>query len=230
MSLYLSVLKQYAVFSGRARRKEYWLFILFNIILAMFALILDNILGMAFSGFKFGVIYVAFILAVLIPTIAVAVRRLHDIGKSGWMAFVSLIPVVGAIWLLILMVKDSFPGENQYGPNPKYNYSPETEPAETGMLVNENDSSTEDTVILIVVIWMVFSRLFWAIAPKLADNQYTPQWFETINTLTGLIWAFVPFGLAFAVKGKTKQLALFVLGGVYLFYSLYDVVFSLLGK
>jgi uncharacterized membrane protein YhaH (DUF805 family) len=229
MNWYVNVLRQYAVFNGRAGRKEYWMFILFNLIVAMLALILDNILGMAFSGFKFGVIYVAFILAVLIPSIAVAVRRLHDIGKSGWMVTVSLIPVVGAIWLLILLVKDSFPGENQYGPNPKYNYSPESETAETALL-EQNDTSTEDTVILIVIVWMVFSRLFWAIAPKLTDNQYTPQWFETVNTLTGLIWAFVPFGLAFAVKSKSKQLILFILGGGYLFYSLYDVVFSLFGK
>jgi hypothetical protein len=96
--------------------------------------------------------------------------------------------------------------------------------------LEQNDTSTEDTVILIVIVWMVFSRLFWAIAPKLTDNQYTPQWFETVNTLTGLIWAFVPFGLAFAVKSKSKQLILFILGGGYLFYSLYDVVFSLFGK
>ncbi|MDY0077004.1 MAG: DUF805 domain-containing protein [Bacteroidales bacterium] len=60
-------------------------------------------------------------LALIIPSLAVAVRRLHDVGKSGWMILIGLIPLIGFIWLLVLMVTDSKPGENQYGPNPKEN-------------------------------------------------------------------------------------------------------------
>ncbi len=119
MNWYLKVLKQYAVFSGRARRKEYWMFVLFNMIFAIVAMILDNVLGIAMEGVGYGPIYGLYLLAIIIPSLAVAVRRLHDVGKSGWMILISLIPIIGSIWLLVLLVTDSNPGENQYGQNPK---------------------------------------------------------------------------------------------------------------
>lgn len=119
MNWYLKVLKQYADFSGRARRKEYWMFALFNFIFLIVAMILDNILGTTARELPYGVFYFLYALVVLIPGLAVAVRRLHDVGKSGWMILIALIPIIGAIWLLVLMVTDGNPGENQYGPNPK---------------------------------------------------------------------------------------------------------------
>ncbi len=119
MNWYLKVLKQYADFSGRARRKEYWMFVLFNMIFAIVAMILDNVLGIAMEGIGYGPLYGLYALAMLIPGLAVAVRRLHDVGKSGWMILIALIPLIGSIWLLVLMVTDSNAGENQYGQNPK---------------------------------------------------------------------------------------------------------------
>jgi uncharacterized membrane protein YhaH (DUF805 family) len=119
MNWYLKVLKQYADFSGRARRKEYWMFALFNLIFIIVAMVLDNILGLTAGELPYGLFYFLYVLAVLIPGLAVAVRRLHDVGKSGWMILISLIPIIGAIWLLVLMVTDSNPGENKYGLNPK---------------------------------------------------------------------------------------------------------------
>ena len=119
MNWYLKCLKQYADFSGRARRKEYWMFTLFNIIFAIVAMIIDNVVGTASPELGYGVFYGLYALAVFIPGLAVAVRRLHDVGKSGWMILIALIPLIGAIWLLVLMVTDSNPGENQYGQNPK---------------------------------------------------------------------------------------------------------------
>ena len=119
MNWYLAVLRNYAGFSGRARRKEYWMFVLFNMIFAFIAIFLDNILGLAMEDLFYGLIYGLYSLAIIIPSIAVAVRRLHDVGKSGWMILISLIPLIGAIWLLVLLVTDSNPGDNQYGPNPK---------------------------------------------------------------------------------------------------------------
>jgi uncharacterized membrane protein YhaH (DUF805 family) len=119
MNWYLKVLKQYADFSGRARRTEYWMFELFNIIFAIVAMILDNVLGIAMEGIGYGPLYGLYALAMLIPGLAVAVRRLHDVGKSGWMILIALIPLIGSIWLLVLTVTDSNAGENQYGQNPK---------------------------------------------------------------------------------------------------------------
>lgn len=119
MKWYLKVLKQYADFSGRARRTEYWMFALFNFLFLIVATILDNVLGLTAGELPYGVFYFLYALAVLIPGLAVAVRRLHDVGKSGWMMLIVLIPLVGAIWLLVLVVTDSNPGENEYGANPK---------------------------------------------------------------------------------------------------------------
>jgi uncharacterized membrane protein YhaH (DUF805 family) len=119
MKWYLQVLKKYAVFSGRARRTEYWMFILFSIIFAIVAMILDHVMKTTVGHLPYGLFYILYDMAVIVPTFAVSLRRLHDVGKSGWMALIALIPVIGAIWLVILFVKDSTPGENKYGINPK---------------------------------------------------------------------------------------------------------------
>lgn len=119
MNWYLKVLKQYTDFNGRARRKEYWMFVLFNILFSVIAMMLDNVLGIAMEGIYYGPLYGIYLLAIILPSLAVAVRRLHDIGKSGWMILITFIPLIGGIWLLVLLVTDSKPGDNQYGPNPK---------------------------------------------------------------------------------------------------------------
>ena len=123
MNWYLKVLNQYADFSGRARRKEYWMFVLFNIIFAFIAMALDNVLGISFNiagqNVGYGWIYTIYGLAVFIPGLAVAVRRLHDVGKSGWMMFIALIPLIGAIWLIVLEATKGDVGANEYGQDPK---------------------------------------------------------------------------------------------------------------
>jgi len=112
-------MKQYADFDGRARRTEYWMFVLFNIIFSVVAVVLDNVLGIAMEGIGYGPLYGLYVLAMIIPSLAVAVRRLHDTGKSGWMLLIALIPIIGSIWLLVLYATDGNPGENEYGSNPK---------------------------------------------------------------------------------------------------------------
>ena len=120
MHYYLSVLKKYAVFSGRAQRAEYWYFFLFSIIISFVLGIIDGVIGFGVGTIMgMGILSGIYSLAVLIPGLAVSVRRLHDIGKSGWMLLILLIPLIGIIWLLILFVINSDPGENKYGPNPK---------------------------------------------------------------------------------------------------------------
>lgn len=119
MNWYIQVLKKYAVFSGRARRKEYWMFVLFNIIFAVVAVILDNILGTSFQGAGYGLFYLLYGLAVIIPSIAVGVRRLHDTDRSGWWLLICLIPIIGGIWLIVLLATAGTAGENKYGADPK---------------------------------------------------------------------------------------------------------------
>lgn len=114
MDWYLTVLKKYAVFNGRARRKEYWYFVLFNFLIALVLGFIDGILGLVAEGSGFGLLGGLYTLAVFIPSLAVAIRRLHDTGRSGWWLLISLIPLVGAIILLVFLVSDSQPGRNQY--------------------------------------------------------------------------------------------------------------------
>ena len=120
MNWYLKVMKQYADFNGRARRTEYWMYALFNVIFLFVAAVLDNLLGLKFNPeIPYGYIYMIYALATFIPGLAVSVRRLHDVDKSGWFYLIVLIPLVGAIWLLILFCTEGTPGRNQYGFNPK---------------------------------------------------------------------------------------------------------------
>ena len=113
MNWYMDVLKKYAVFNGRARRKEYWMFFLFNLIIFLVIGFVEGLFGSP------GIIGVLYSLAIFIPGIAVSVRRLHDTGRSGWWLLIGFIPLLGVIVLLVFMVLDSKPGENQYGANPK---------------------------------------------------------------------------------------------------------------
>ena len=114
MHYYVDVLKKYAVFSGRARRKEYWMFALFSFIISIIISVVSPMLGDSM-----GIAGIVYLLAVIIPSIAVAARRLHDTGRSGWWQLIALIPIIGAIWLIVLLCLDSNQGDNVYGPNPK---------------------------------------------------------------------------------------------------------------
>lgn len=118
MNWYLTVVRDnYANFSGRARRSEYWYFMLFHYLITIALCLLYFALD--FTGIIIVGIYA---LAVFVPSLAVAVRRLHDINKSGWFYFVSLIPLIGGIWLLILLCTEGTQGPNQYGDDPKRPY------------------------------------------------------------------------------------------------------------
>ena len=119
MNWYLAVLKKYAVFSGRASRKEYWIFVLINVIISIILSLLDGVLGLKFGQGGQGLLSLLYTLAVLIPSLAVSVRRLHDTARSGWWLLICLVPVVGWIVLLIFFIQNSRPGAENYGPDPK---------------------------------------------------------------------------------------------------------------
>ena len=119
MEWYLKVLKQYATFGGRARRKEYWMYTLFTIIAYIVAMILDNMLGLTFGDLGYGYLYMGYALLVFLPSLAVSVRRLHDRDLSGWWILIGLVPVIGAILLLVWSCMEGTQGDNRFGPDPK---------------------------------------------------------------------------------------------------------------
>ena len=108
-----SVLTQYANFSGRARRSEFWWFYLAQVLASIVAGIIDGIIGVSLFQIVVG-------LGLLIPMLAVGARRLHDTGKSGWWQLIGLVPIVGWIVLIVFWATDGHPATNQHGPSPKY--------------------------------------------------------------------------------------------------------------
>ena len=126
MEWYVEVLRKYAVFDGRARRKEYWMYTLFNILIGVAYMIVAT-LAIALLGHSdnpsaamliFAPLWL-YALAVFIPGLAVTVRRLHDSGRSGWWFLIAFVPFIGSIALLVFMCLDSEPGANLHGLNPK---------------------------------------------------------------------------------------------------------------
>ena len=119
MSWFLAALKKYAVFSGRARRSEYWFFILFYILIYVVLAIIDGMMGSSSGKSGVGLLTGLYALAMIIPSLAVLVRRLHDTDHSGWWVLIGLVPLIGGIVLLVFCVQDSQPDENRFGANPK---------------------------------------------------------------------------------------------------------------
>lgn len=138
MNEFLNVItKNYANFSGRARRREFWMFTLINTIV-LFVLYLPALIPLMSMSAQaemgaapadlsaiplvaqiFLGLYLLYSLAVFLPTLAVSIRRLHDSGKTGWMYLVALIPLIGSLLLLYFLIQDSEAGSNKWGPNPK---------------------------------------------------------------------------------------------------------------
>ena len=118
MDWFVTVLKRYAVFSGRASRPEYWYFTMVWLVVATVLAFIDGILGTMSTRSGMGLLSGVFGLAVLLPALAVTVRRLHDSDRSGWWCLVSLVPVVGALVLLVLMLLKGTAGPNRFGSGP----------------------------------------------------------------------------------------------------------------
>jgi uncharacterized membrane protein YhaH (DUF805 family) len=130
MNWYVKALKQYVDFSGRARRREYWMFFLVNLVIVIVLSLVDTMLGTGgfratsgggsfYAANSLGLLSGLYSLGVLLPAIAVAVRRLHDTDRSGWWILIGLIPIIGGIVLLVFYVLEGTRGPNRFGPDPK---------------------------------------------------------------------------------------------------------------
>lgn len=119
MNWYITAVKKYATFNGRSRRKEYWYFVLFNILISIALTVIDGLTGSFNPETGYGLLSSIYTLAVLIPSIAVGVRRLHDTGRSGWWLLIALIPLIGALILLYFLICSGDGESNEYGSDPK---------------------------------------------------------------------------------------------------------------
>ncbi|MET2900705.1 DUF805 domain-containing protein [Vibrio rotiferianus] len=117
---YYKVVLNYTNFNGRARRQEYWYFTLVNVLINLVMGIIDRVIGSVMQMENFGFFGVIYALFIMIPSIAVTVRRLHDSGRTGWWALIAFVPIIGILVLLYFLIQDSEEGSNQYGVNPKY--------------------------------------------------------------------------------------------------------------
>jgi uncharacterized membrane protein YhaH (DUF805 family) len=119
MNWYLAVLNKYAVFQGRARRREYWMFTLINLLIVTGLSFVDMVTGWYSLAGEVGMLSGLYSVAVLIPSLAVSVRRLHDTDRSGWWVLLCFLPIVGVIVLLVFFVLEGTPGSNRFGEDPK---------------------------------------------------------------------------------------------------------------
>lgn len=124
-----AVMQKYTKFDGRATRAEYWYFVLYFILISIGIGFVEGILGLRSSNGSSGILSILFTLGVLVPYIAVGIRRMHDIGKSGWLLLLGLIPLVGGIVLLVFLVRKSDAGDNAYGKASNPTVVPSSEPS-----------------------------------------------------------------------------------------------------
>ncbi|MCT4637822.1 MAG: DUF805 domain-containing protein [Bacteroidales bacterium] len=209
MKWYLKSVSRYVGFIGRASRLEYWMFVLYDIILWLISVVTDNSLNLTFGDLPFGYISVFYFLATLVPRVSVLVRRLHDSGRSGFMMFISLIPLVGWVWLLALTLADGNRCGNRYGDDPR-----QTQHDEFAI-----SKSSGDSVIVFIVMWMFFTKVFWQFISPVISESYG----VVLNTLVAIIWEFIPVALSFAIKDKPKQMLISIVAGCYFLFGLYSI-------
>ncbi len=118
MTWWIQCWRKYAVFQGRAPRREYWWYVLFTVLAQLVCAMLDTYLGTRHPTARFGLVGAIYALLALLPTVAVTVRRLHDTGRSAWYLLIGLIPLLGAVVLLVFMAQRSESGTNAYGEQP----------------------------------------------------------------------------------------------------------------
>ncbi len=206
MNSYLSVLKQYADFSGRTRREEYWVFVLYNLTIAICAILLDNIFRITMGEAAYGPLYGLYALATFIPGLAVAVRRLHDVGKSGWMILIGLIPIIGTIWLLVLLLSKGEEGENLYGEDP---------------IDDEIVPSFGDEIVALLIVFYCMNSAFWGIMPKMEIDFFQSNTQKIGAPLLNIIGGLLPIYLACFVKNGSRRIFVLVLAVLLLLYDFY---------
>lgn len=215
-------LTNYAKFSGRSGRKEFLVFVLVVNIFYSIAAFLDILAGTSFSyetpnhgsrSLVIGYIYVVSVLFFIIPGIAVTVRRLHDVGKSGWMLLLLLLPIVGPVYIIVLLLTGSKYGENKYGENPKSNSA----------CLNKIDNLTSDFILFLTICIWLFNGIKWPIVNILVKNYtFDPSNFGLLSTTDSALFASLPFLFILIIKEKSKRRIAIALSIIMILYNIYS--------
>ena len=162
MKWYLHAIRNYANFEDRASRTEYWMFGLFNLMFALFFFCLDLSFEINFDGHLIGPFYILYFLFSIIPSLSIAVRRLHDVGKSGSYLFLGLIPLAG-LYLIALYCTKGEDEENDYGDKP------------VNSDIDEfiQDSKTSSTILISFLLWIFTSKIIWTFIVSTSAVSYT---------------------------------------------------------
>ncbi|WP_196893033.1 DUF805 domain-containing protein [Aureivirga marina] len=189
MNWYVKALKQYTDFESRASREAYWTFILMNSTISIILLILDFAIGSIVPMMGLGILSGLYSLAVFVPSLAIAVRRLHDVGKSGWFVLLVFLPIIGGIWLVILLLMKSKEEVNEYGENPKVALFQNSSFAEI-----EKEEIKERDILLITLIIIIFLQgIIWpiAISQQWYDHIFYTSWGGISSIVTALIFVLL---------------------------------------
>tara|TARA_Y100000385_G_scaffold275460_1_gene319874 strand:+ start:1548 stop:1931 length:384 start_codon:yes stop_codon:yes gene_type:complete len=117
IQIYIKALKQYVNFKTRSTIREFWLFNFLSLLIGLIFIIIDKSVYFKFAG-NIGTLTTLYSIFIFIPSLSISVRRLHDVGKSGWTILFIIVPIIGIIWLLALFCRDTMPEKNKWGENP----------------------------------------------------------------------------------------------------------------
>lgn len=134
------------------------------------------------------------------PGLAITVRRLHDIGKSGWTIFITLIPIAGSIWMLVLLLTKGNDSFNEFGEKPS-----------EIVIDEEKRINSNDKLLLIVIIWVLFSGVIWFVLGRIINDFFLTKAYDIINVISYKLWLLVPLILTFIIKNKSKRFLLMYL-------------------
>lgn len=218
MKWYLHALRNFSNFDGRSSRTEYWMFVLFNTMFAVFFYSLDLIFKLQFEKFGLGPCYLLYTLIAILPGLALSVRRLHDVGRKGSFIFIALLPFIGSIWLLILFLTKSDAEENDYG----------NKPVNSDIAEFVNNDTTNLNILITALSWLFFNKVLWSIVASYTEDYYNNKSFIYFNELISLLWAFFPILLSLTIKVPRWKIIFLVGSVIYMIYSFYEFVKALL--
>jgi uncharacterized membrane protein YhaH (DUF805 family) len=213
MKWYLHAIRNYANFDDRASRTEYWMFGLFNSMFAIFFFCIDLSFKINFKGHLFGPSYIIYALFSFLPSIALAVRRLHDVGKSGSHLFLALIPLVG-LYILALFCTKSEDDENDYG----------EKPINSDIADFIQDDKTSTLILVSYLLWIFISKIIWTLIVSSSEKFYDNPIYKYFNIFSNFVWMFLPIILSLSIRNYRWKIILLICSVFYMIYAFYEFV------